>query len=39
MKVAVLLGLWLEPEEAREMLLQHGGNLRVTIDRIARDHG
>jgi N-acetylmuramic acid 6-phosphate etherase len=37
-KVAVLLGLSLEPAEAREMLLQHGGNLRVIIDRIARDH-
>jgi N-acetylmuramic acid 6-phosphate etherase len=37
-KVAVLLGLGLEPAEAREMLQEHGGNLRVVVDRIAQDH-
>jgi N-acetylmuramic acid 6-phosphate etherase len=36
-KVAVLLGLGLEPEEAAEMLQKHGGNLRLAIDRIT-DH-
>jgi N-acetylmuramic acid 6-phosphate etherase len=37
-KVAVLLGLGLEPAEAGELLHQHGGNLRLVVDRIARDH-
>ena len=37
-KVAVLLGLGLEPKEAVDMLQKHGGNLRLVIDRIA-DNG
>jgi N-acetylmuramic acid 6-phosphate etherase len=37
-KVAVLLGLGLEPAEAGELLQQHGGNLRMVVDKIARDH-
>jgi N-acetylmuramic acid 6-phosphate etherase len=37
-KVAVLLGLGLEPKEAVDMLQKHGDNLRLVIDRIA-DHG
>jgi N-acetylmuramic acid 6-phosphate etherase len=36
-KVAVLLGLGLEPKEAADMLQKHGGNLRLVISRIA-DH-
>jgi len=37
-KVAVLLGLGLEPKEAVDMLQKYGGNLRLVIDRIA-DNG
>jgi N-acetylmuramic acid 6-phosphate etherase len=37
-KIAILLGLGLEPAEAGELLQQHGGNLRQVIDRIARSH-
>jgi N-acetylmuramic acid 6-phosphate etherase len=38
-KVAVLLGLGLDPADARAMLHKHGGNLRRVIDGIAGDHG
>jgi N-acetylmuramic acid 6-phosphate etherase len=38
-KVAVLLGLGLEPAEARALLQKQGGNLRHVIDGIARNHG
>ena len=37
-KVAVLLGLGLEPKEAVDMLQKYGGNLRLVIDRIG-DNG
>jgi N-acetylmuramic acid 6-phosphate etherase len=37
-KVAVLLGLGLELNEAAGLLDKHGGNLRLAIDSIARDH-
>jgi N-acetylmuramic acid 6-phosphate etherase len=37
-KVAVLLGLGLEPKEAVDMLQKYGGNLRFVIDRIG-DNG
>jgi N-acetylmuramic acid 6-phosphate etherase len=36
-KVAVLLGLGLAPQQAADMLEKHGGNLRLVIDRIS-DH-
>src|SRR3974390_1391685 len=38
-KVAVLLGLGLEPKEAVDMLQKYGGNLRLVIDRICDKGG